>query len=52
MPVIDKLRSVGGIGGKRVIDMKIPRHIVWSTDKAGNIDLDEPENRQWRIKQA
>jgi hypothetical protein len=32
--------------------MKIPRHIVWSTDKAENIDLDEPENRRWWIKQV
>lgn len=32
--------------------MKIPRHIVWSTDKAEDIDLNEPENRRWWIKQV
>jgi hypothetical protein len=32
--------------------MKIPRHIVWSTDKAETIDLNEPENRRWWIKQV
>jgi len=32
--------------------MKIPWQIVWSTDKAENIDLDEPENRRWWIKQV
>ena len=32
--------------------MKIPRHIVWSANKAENIDLDEPENRRWWIKQV
>jgi hypothetical protein len=32
--------------------MKIPRHIVWSIDKAENIDLSDPENRRWWIKQV
>lgn len=32
--------------------MKIPRHIVWSFDKAEHLDLDEPENRRWWIKQV
>ena len=33
-------------------NMKIPRHIVWSFDKAENLDLSDPENRQWWIKQV
>jgi len=32
--------------------MKIPRHIVWSTDKGEDIDLNVPENRRWWIKQV
>lgn len=32
--------------------MKIPRHIVWSFDKAENLDLSEPENKKWWIKQV
>ena len=32
--------------------MKIPRHIVWWTDKAENLDLNDPENRRWWIKQV
>jgi hypothetical protein len=32
--------------------MKIPRHIVWSFDRAECLDLSEPENRQWWIKQV
>jgi hypothetical protein len=32
--------------------MKIPRHIVWSTARAEKIDLDEPENKRWWIKQV
>ena len=32
--------------------MKIPRHIVWSFDKAETLDLSDPENRQWWIKQV
>jgi hypothetical protein len=32
--------------------MKIPRHIVWSTDKAEDIDLSDPQNRRWWIKQV
>ena len=33
-------------------DMKIPRHIVWSFDKAETLDLNEPDNRRWWIKQV
>jgi hypothetical protein len=33
-------------------DMKIPRHIVWSFDKAEDLDLSDPENRKWWIKQV
>jgi hypothetical protein len=32
--------------------MKIPRHIVWSFDKAEKLDLSEPENKKWWIKQV
>jgi hypothetical protein len=32
--------------------MKIPRHIVWSTDRAEDIDLNDPENRRWWVKQV
>jgi hypothetical protein len=32
--------------------MKIPRYIVWSTDKAEDLSLDDPENRRWWIKQV
>jgi len=32
--------------------MKIPRHIVWSFDRAENLDLSERENRRWWIKQV
>jgi hypothetical protein len=32
--------------------MKIPRHIVWSFDNAENLDLSDPENKQWWIKQV
>jgi hypothetical protein len=32
--------------------MKIPRHIVWSFAKAETLDLNEPENRKWWIKQV
>ena len=32
--------------------MKIPRHIVWSFEGAEKLDLSEPENRRWWIKQV
>ena len=32
--------------------MKIPRHIVWSTDKAEDINFNDPDNRRWWIKQV
>ncbi len=32
--------------------MKIPRHIVWSFHGSDSLDLSEPENRQWWIKQV
>ena len=32
--------------------MKIPKHIVWSFDRVESLDLDQPENRQWWIKQV
>jgi hypothetical protein len=32
--------------------MKIPRLIVWSFDQAETLDLNEPENRKWWIKQV
>ena len=35
-----------------LIVMKIPRHIVWSFDRADNLDLDQPDNRAWWIKQV
>ncbi|HWP24202.1 MAG TPA: hypothetical protein VNM15_08525 [Candidatus Binatia bacterium] len=32
--------------------MKVPRHIVWSFNKAGTLDLSDPENKRWWIKQV
>jgi len=32
--------------------MKIPKHIVWSFDRVESLDLNQPENRQWWIKQV
>ena len=32
--------------------MKIPKHIVWSFNRVESLDLDQPENRQWWIKQV
>jgi hypothetical protein len=32
--------------------VKIPRHIAWSFDKADRLDLSEPGNRKWWIKQV
>lgn len=32
--------------------MKMPRHIVWSFDGADQIDLNQPDNRAWWIKQV
>lgn len=31
---------------------QIPRHIVWSFDDVDDLDLSEPENRKWLIKQV
>lgn len=31
--------------------MEVPRHIVWSLAKAEDLDLSDPENRKWWIKQ-
>jgi hypothetical protein len=47
IPAIDIKRRIGYPGG-----MKIPRHIVWSFDKAECLDLSDPENRKWWIKQV
>lgn len=32
--------------------MEIPRHIVWSFARANQLDLNQPDNRAWWIKQV